>query len=224
MQSYRGLTDKELLEKLKSCRIPHGPIVGSTRKLYEKKIYEYETQRSRVGGSEPGPSEAFAQESYQGPDADLSPSWSYLREPRWEHRFRDDPSPTRTHTREFYDFPEQEDESGYDAAADDLPPREYGGPARARQPIGERFRAPPSLTEREERPRRPWGGSAGAPLRLEPRQAIRPPRAPPAAPPAGGRVLPLGAQLAAFGALVAFLLYVYFGLQGGRPPAPGIQG
>ncbi|XP_064359548.1 emerin isoform X2 [Dromaius novaehollandiae] len=126
MQSYRGLTDKELLEKLKSCRIPHGPVVGSTRKLYEKKVYEYETQRSRVGGS------------------DLSPSWSYLREPRWEHRFRDDPSPTRTHTREFYDFPEQEDESGYDAAADDLPPSSTRARPAPASPSGSVSGPPPA--------------------------------------------------------------------------------
>ncbi|XP_064359547.1 emerin isoform X1 [Dromaius novaehollandiae] len=144
MQSYRGLTDKELLEKLKSCRIPHGPVVGSTRKLYEKKVYEYETQRSRVGGSDPGPSETFMQESYQGPQADLSPSWSYLREPRWEHRFRDDPSPTRTHTREFYDFPEQEDESGYDAAADDLPPSSTRARPAPASPSGSVSGPPPA--------------------------------------------------------------------------------
>uniref|UniRef100_A0A8C8RMA6 LEM domain-containing protein n=1 Tax=Pelusios castaneus TaxID=367368 RepID=A0A8C8RMA6_9SAUR len=48
MQRYTGLTDTELIAMLKRYNIPHGPIVGSTRKLYERKIYEYETQRTKL--------------------------------------------------------------------------------------------------------------------------------------------------------------------------------
>ncbi|KAM9207962.1 LOW QUALITY PROTEIN: synaptophysin, partial [Leptosomus discolor] len=64
MRGYRGLTDKELLEKLKSCRLPPGALAGGhwgdwerlgmrPRKLYEKKIFEFETERRRRGGEGP---------------------------------------------------------------------------------------------------------------------------------------------------------------------------
>ncbi|GAB0202303.1 wiskott-Aldrich syndrome protein family member 2-like [Grus japonensis] len=165
MQNYRGLTDKELLEKLKSCRIPHGPIVGSTRKLYEKKIFEYETQRRRRGGA-------------------------------------DDPDYDRT-------------------------PPEYGGAARARQPIGERFRAPPPLTEPDERSIPAWGGSGGSPLRLEPRRPLRPSPPAPAPSPSPRRLLPLGPQLLALALLAALLLCRYLAAPGGGPgpqPPPGLPG
>ncbi|XP_074134242.1 emerin isoform X2 [Sminthopsis crassicaudata] len=48
MEDYRRLSDEELSRMLKLYNIPHGPIVGSTRKLYEKKIYEYESQRTKL--------------------------------------------------------------------------------------------------------------------------------------------------------------------------------
>uniref|UniRef100_A0A8C6YFM1 LEM domain-containing protein n=1 Tax=Naja naja TaxID=35670 RepID=A0A8C6YFM1_NAJNA len=57
MDEYKGMTDKELIARLKKYSIPHGPLVGSTRKLYEKKIYEYETERTQYpspGGSHTG--------------------------------------------------------------------------------------------------------------------------------------------------------------------------
>lgn len=48
MDDYAVLSDSELAAVLRQYNIPHGPIVGSTRKLYEKKIFEYETQRRRL--------------------------------------------------------------------------------------------------------------------------------------------------------------------------------
>lgn len=48
MDDYAVLSDAELAAVLRQYNIPHGPVVGSTRKLYEKKIFEYETQRRRL--------------------------------------------------------------------------------------------------------------------------------------------------------------------------------
>ncbi|KAL1763816.1 emerin [Sigmodon hispidus] len=48
MDDYAVLSDIELAAVLRQYNIPHGPIVGSTRKLYKKKIFEYETQRRRI--------------------------------------------------------------------------------------------------------------------------------------------------------------------------------
>ncbi|XP_044299637.1 lamina-associated polypeptide 2-like [Varanus komodoensis] len=43
----KDLTDDELIACLKKYQIPHGPIVGSTRKLYEKKINKYEKKHGQ---------------------------------------------------------------------------------------------------------------------------------------------------------------------------------
>ncbi|XP_004390638.1 emerin [Trichechus manatus latirostris] len=51
MEDYTVLSDAELVAMLRQYNIPHGPVVGSTRKLYEKKIFEYETQRRRLSPS-----------------------------------------------------------------------------------------------------------------------------------------------------------------------------
>ncbi|KAM5289948.1 emerin isoform 2-T2 [Glossophaga mutica] len=51
MDDYAVLSDAELAAVLRQYNIPHGPVVGSTRKLYEKKIFEYETQRRRLSPS-----------------------------------------------------------------------------------------------------------------------------------------------------------------------------
>nr|KAF6492007.1 emerin [Molossus molossus] len=57
MDDYAVLSDAELAAVLRQYNIPHGPVVGSTRKLYEKKIFEYETQRRRLS---PPNSSAFS--------------------------------------------------------------------------------------------------------------------------------------------------------------------
>ncbi|XP_078520750.1 emerin isoform X1 [Lissotriton helveticus] len=47
MEKYKGMTDEELISALKKYSIAHGPVVGTTRKLYERKIYEFETQKTK---------------------------------------------------------------------------------------------------------------------------------------------------------------------------------
>ncbi|NP_001089080.1 emerin S homeolog isoform X1 [Xenopus laevis] len=47
MENYKHMTDDELIETLQKCNITHGPIVGTTRTLYEKKLYEYERSKTR---------------------------------------------------------------------------------------------------------------------------------------------------------------------------------
>ncbi|XP_059992871.1 emerin-like [Lagenorhynchus albirostris] len=51
MDDYAALSDTELAALLRQYNIPHGPVVGSNRKFYEKKIFEYETQRWRLSPS-----------------------------------------------------------------------------------------------------------------------------------------------------------------------------
>nr|XP_033778455.1 emerin isoform X2 [Geotrypetes seraphini] len=52
MEKYKGMTDEELITSLKKFNIPHGPILKTTRKLYEKKMYEFESQRKRMPPTE----------------------------------------------------------------------------------------------------------------------------------------------------------------------------
>uniref|UniRef100_A0A8I6ADW3 Emerin n=1 Tax=Rattus norvegicus TaxID=10116 RepID=A0A8I6ADW3_RAT len=66
MDDYAVLSDTELAAVLRQYNIPHGPIVGSTRKLYEKKIFEYETQRRRLSP----PSSSSSSFSYRFSDLD----------------------------------------------------------------------------------------------------------------------------------------------------------
>ncbi|XP_043836004.1 emerin [Dromiciops gliroides] len=63
MEDYRRLSDQELIHMLKLYDIPHGPILASTRKLYEKKIYEYESQRTKLSA---GPVSSSYQYSDEG--------------------------------------------------------------------------------------------------------------------------------------------------------------
>ncbi|XP_077001009.1 emerin [Tamandua tetradactyla] len=67
MDDYAVLSDAELVAVLRQYNIPHGPIVGSTRKLYEKKIFEYETQRRRLSPPNSSSSSSF---SYRFSDLD----------------------------------------------------------------------------------------------------------------------------------------------------------
>lgn len=66
MDDYAVLSDAELAAVLRQYNIPHGPVVGSTRKLYEKKIFEYETQRRRLSP----PNSSASSFSYRLSDSD----------------------------------------------------------------------------------------------------------------------------------------------------------
>ncbi|XP_004598921.2 emerin [Ochotona princeps] len=66
MDDYAVLSDTELAAVLRQYNIPHGPVVGSTRKLYEKKIFEYETQRRRLSP----PNSSASSFSYRFSDLD----------------------------------------------------------------------------------------------------------------------------------------------------------
>ncbi|KAM8934241.1 emerin [Pelodytes ibericus] len=47
MEEYKRMSDDELIQTLRKHNIQHGPIVGTTRTLYEKKLYEYERKKSK---------------------------------------------------------------------------------------------------------------------------------------------------------------------------------
>ncbi|KAM3848927.1 emerin isoform 3-T3 [Vipera latastei] len=134
MDEYKGMTDKELIARLKKYSIPHGPLVGSTRKLYEKKIYEYETERIQYplhGGSvshtEPATSQSYVKETFVSPRKNedfsygreaLGSTRTYVKEydPRKEYysEYRDeDPSATKSYLSYNYNLPHHEEHSSY---------------------------------------------------------------------------------------------------------------
>ncbi|XP_054859150.1 emerin [Eublepharis macularius] len=134
MDEYKGLTDNELIARLKKYAIPHGPVVGSTRKLYEKKIYEYETERTQHPGrseayTEPKSSQSYTREIFVSPRGRedfnygrevLGSTKTYLKEtydyPRHEEYTdygNEDPSPTKSYLSHNYSVPRHEERSTY---------------------------------------------------------------------------------------------------------------
>ncbi|KAM4662327.1 emerin isoform 1-T2 [Discoglossus pictus] len=47
MEEYKRMSDEELINTLKQYGLSHGPVVGTTRTLYEKRLYEFESKKSR---------------------------------------------------------------------------------------------------------------------------------------------------------------------------------
>ncbi|XP_053149131.1 emerin homolog 1-like [Hemicordylus capensis] len=78
MDDYKvRLTDAELLARLKKYKIPHGPIVESTRKLYEKKIYDYENLQAY---QHPSPMPHTVEKNLAHPSKALHSTKTYLRD------------------------------------------------------------------------------------------------------------------------------------------------
>lgn len=47
MEKFKDMTDEELISTLRKYKIQHGPIVGTTRTLYEKKLIQYEREKTK---------------------------------------------------------------------------------------------------------------------------------------------------------------------------------
>ncbi|XP_060109233.1 emerin-like [Heteronotia binoei] len=129
MDEYSGLTDKELIARLKKYAIPHGPVVGTTRKLYEKKIYEYETERTKYPGrseahTEPRSSRSYTRETFVSPRSRedfnygrealgstktyLEESYDSARNEEYADYGNEEPSHTKSYLSHDYSFPRHE--------------------------------------------------------------------------------------------------------------------
>uniref|UniRef100_A0A8C6YIA0 LEM domain-containing protein n=1 Tax=Naja naja TaxID=35670 RepID=A0A8C6YIA0_NAJNA len=230
MDEYKGMTDKELIARLKKYSIPHGPLVGSTRKLYEKKIYEYETERTQYpspGGSHTG--RAFASAIFFPCD--------FL-----------DPSPTKSYLSYNYNLPHHEEHSSY--ASEGRKKNESAKWALKShktckirsitfgQIINNLMLASAltflfwvyicrdSSSSYQSIFQRKSSGLSS--LQVQPRRAIHPERQAQAAEKAlesnaeTKRYLPLWLQLLVFGLLAAFLVFIYF-LEGGADGNPFVK-
>ncbi|XP_070597510.1 emerin isoform X2 [Erythrolamprus reginae] len=235
MDEYKGMTDKELIARLKEYSIPHGPVVGSTRKLYEKKIYEYETERMHypssgdsVSHTEPATSHSYVKETFVSPRE--REDFNYGREALGSTRtYFKEYVPTR---QEYYSEYKDEDmdvktsepsRSSYRSYSSLLSQTTSPGTVSARQPIAEPYRY--SSSEKDTSSERDSSSyqsvfqrkSSGlSSLQVQPRRAIHPERQAQVAEKAVGgnaetkRYLPLWLQLLVFGLLAAFLAFVYF--------------
>uniref|UniRef100_G3SXA5 Emerin n=1 Tax=Loxodonta africana TaxID=9785 RepID=G3SXA5_LOXAF len=231
MDDYAVLSDAELVAMLRQYNIPHGPVVGSTRKLYEKKIFEYETQRRRLSP----PNSSASSFSYGFSDLDSTSEDS-----------------------DKYDLPKKEDALLYQSKGsnDDyyeesyLHTRTYGEPESVgtsknfREPMAslsdaESFRRQMRednlfTSEEEGKDRecpsyardsayqsiayyRPISsiskGTLGQPYSWLARRAIRPEKQVPGASLSQDRQVPLWGQLLLFVVFAAFLVFVYYSMQ-----------
>ncbi|XP_073446922.1 emerin isoform X2 [Dendrobates tinctorius] len=48
MEKFKKMTDDEIISTLKQYGLQHGPILGTTRTLYEKKLFQYEREKTKL--------------------------------------------------------------------------------------------------------------------------------------------------------------------------------
>ncbi|XP_029465829.1 emerin [Rhinatrema bivittatum] len=198
MEKYKGMTDEQLIASLKKYNIPHGPILTTTRKLYEKKIYEFESQRKRIS-----PMEA----SYDDMD-----SGSHLYR---SSRYYDSPA-VEQHGGDGYSYRGDDSEHMYEESYSTT--KTYG----AQPPT--RYRATKEAFDSGNTTRdyfsqnayqnvsqyRTGSSSSASPsLLVEPRKAIREKKEEPQK----GHLFPLWLQLLLLLLFVSFLALVYFFMQ-----------
>ncbi|XP_040261136.1 emerin isoform X2 [Bufo bufo] len=63
----KNMTDEELISTLRKYGIQHGPILGTTRTLYEKKLLQYEREKTKFPAST---SSYTSRQQYSGRDFD----------------------------------------------------------------------------------------------------------------------------------------------------------
>ncbi|NP_001397063.1 emerin isoform 2 [Mus musculus] len=222
MDDYAVLSDTELAAVLRQYNIPHGPIVGSTRKLYEKKIFEYETQRRRLLP----PNSSSSSFSYQFSDYNddyyeesylttktygepesvgmsksfRQPGTSLVDADTFHHQVRDD----------IFSSLEEEGKDrerliyGQDSA--------YQSIAHYR-PISNVSRSSLGLSYYPTSSTSSVSSSSSSPSSWLTRRAIRPEKQAPAAALGQDRQVPLWGQLLLFLVFAAFLLFVYYSIQ-----------
>ncbi|KAM5221861.1 emerin isoform 3-T3 [Ctenodactylus gundi] len=222
MDDYSILSDTELAAVLRQYNIPHGPVVGSTRKLYEKKIFEYETQRRRLSPNLSnkffqfsGSTDDYYEESYlstrtygEPESVDTSKGFRFrqpvtsLTDPdTFHHQVRDDSLFTFSEEEsKDRDHPSYGRDSAYHSIAHYRPVSNV-----SRSPLGLSYYPSSSSTSSAS-------SSFSSPPSWLARRAIRPEKQ------AGAgvgpdRQVPLWGQLLLFLVFAAFLLFVYYSMQ-----------
>ncbi|XP_030049976.1 emerin isoform X1 [Microcaecilia unicolor] len=191
MEKYKGMTDEELIASLKKYNIPHGPILKTTRKLYEKKIYAFESQRKRMPPMEV---------TYDDPD-----SGSHLYR---SNRYYDSPA-VEQYGRHSYPYGENDSEQMYEESFSttktyDAEPPRYRGTQEVFD-SGNINRNYFSQNTYQDVSQYRTASSASPSLRVEPRKAIREKEEP-----QKRHLFPLWLQLFLLLLFIGFLALVYF--------------
>ncbi|KAJ1095383.1 hypothetical protein NDU88_000548 [Pleurodeles waltl] len=225
MEQFKGMTDEELISALKKYSIPHGPVVGTTRKLYEKKIYEYETQRTKHSPSK----QTY---TYSDSDSPLYESKRYdvlSREGRsgGSPAYQLDESDSQFCERQQYDLPRDRDRiSGrvsYQDKGDDYYSESYSTTKTySEPPVRQRLRdefVSSSNTESKYYSKEnayqnvsQYSSASGSSLSVEPRRGIREKPKEVEQTPAR-RFCPLWLQFLLLFLIIGFLAFVYFFVQ-----------
>ncbi|XP_075040946.1 emerin [Mixophyes fleayi] len=132
MNKFRNMTDDEIIKTLSKYGITHGPIVDSTRTLYEKKLFEYERKKTTFPTSTNSSHESRQQYSRRDYDNDNGDNETYEEE-------------TYTKT---YNYPE-----AYQRPRDDLQSKSYSSRENTYQNVSQ-IRHQSSFPQGVE-PRRP---------------------------------------------------------------------
>ncbi|KAM6151086.1 emerin isoform 2-T2 [Rhynchocyon petersi] len=225
MDDYSVLSDTELVAVLRQYNIPHGPVVGSTRKLYEKKIFEYETQRRRLSpptssGSSfsswfAGYNDDYYEERYLSTRTYGEPesvgTAKNFREPvdcslsdpdTLHHQVREDSLFTSSEEEsKDREFPSYARDSAYQSVAHYRP-----GSSVSRATLGLPYYPTTSSTSSTS-------SSSYSPPSWLARRAIRPEKQVQGASLGQDRHVPLWGQLLLFLVFAAFLVFVYYSMQ-----------
>ncbi|XP_032331435.1 emerin isoform X2 [Camelus ferus] len=223
MDDYAGLSDAELAAVLRQYNIPHGPVVGSTRKLYEKKIFEFETQRRRLSppnsSASPfsyrfsGYNDDYYEESYlstrtYGEPESVGtskgfrqPSASLSDADTFHHQVRDDSLFSSEEEGKDRERPVYGRDSAYQSIAHYRPVSNV-----SRSSLGLSYYPTSSSTS-------PVSSSSSPPPSWLTRRAIRPEKQAPGAGLGQERQVPLWGQMLLFLVFAAFLLFVYYSMQ-----------
>nr|XP_044620250.1 emerin isoform X2 [Equus asinus] len=223
MDDYAVLSDAELAAVLRQYNIPHGPVVGSTRKLYEKKIFEYETQRRRL--SPPNSSASSFSYRFSGYNDDYyeesylttrtygepesvgtskgfrQPSPSLSDADTFHHQMRDDSLFSSEEEGKDRERPVYGRDSAYQSIAHYRPVSNV-----SRSSLGLSYYPTSSSTSSVS-------SSSSPPPSWLTRCAIRPEKQAPGAGLGQDRQVPLWGQLLLFLVFAAFLLFVYYSMQ-----------
>ncbi|XP_063792471.1 emerin [Pseudophryne corroboree] len=187
MQKYRNMSNEEIIKSLKKYGLSHGPVVGSTRTLYEKKLLEFESERTTLPSS--ANSSPESREQYSKRHFDDEDDSSYTSREQYSRRnYDDDNGDNETYEEEVYTrtsrYPEVYQRP-------DLQNKSYSSPGSMYQNISQ--------------VRHQSSYSQG----VEPRKPIRPKKKEEEEEKPVKRFLPLWLQLFLFVLFAGFLVYLY---------------
>ncbi|XP_078520754.1 emerin isoform X2 [Lissotriton helveticus] len=226
MEKYKGMTDEELISALKKYSIAHGPVVGTTRKLYERKIYEFETQKTKHSPSK----QTYTYSDSESPMYESKRYDVLSREglSKGSPAYQPEGSDSLFCERQQYDLPPDRDRSSgrlsyQDRGGDDYYSESYSTTKTySEPPVRQRLReedvVSPNIEskyyskENAYQNVSQYSASSGSSMSVEPRRGIRE-KPKEAESTTARRFCPLWLQFVLLFLIIGFLAFVYFFVQ-----------